>query len=353
MESTDNVNNLSNSAEETSVFTGRMLANYFIGLATILVSLITLGLAYPAMVCWKLKWKASHTYLNGRQLAFDGNAMQLMGKYVLWMFLSLITFGLYYIFSAELKLTEWEIKHTHFSDYISNEENKSIFNGKWYQLFAINFVCRFVTIITLFIGYYWAHCYKERWYCKHKTIDGYELEFDGTGMQYFGKRIVWTLLTIITFGIYSFWLQIKSVKWTVSHTKLSSLIDWNGIDISASGRQLAHSGLMMIIKDDKKMEVIKVIDGKAGIKTEMFYECKNLCEIIIPNGVAEIGDRAFGFCSSLTKVYIPLSVTRIGDMAFDGCGKVKIYCIAEAKPEGWSSTWNHCNYPVVWGYKGD
>ena len=79
MESTDNVNNLSNSAEETSVFTGRMLANYFIGLATILVSLITLGLAYPAMVCWKLKWKASHTYLNGRQLAFDGNAMQLMG----------------------------------------------------------------------------------------------------------------------------------------------------------------------------------------------------------------------------------------------------------------------------------
>lgn len=74
----------------------------------------------------------------------------------------------------------------------------------------------------------------------------------------------------------------------------------------------------------------------------MFYECKYLCEIIIPNGVAEIGDRAFGFCSSLTKVYIPLSVTRIGDMAFDGCGKVKIYCIAEAKPEGWSSTWNHC-----------
>ena len=33
MESTDNVNNLSNSAEETSVFTGGMLANYFIGLA--------------------------------------------------------------------------------------------------------------------------------------------------------------------------------------------------------------------------------------------------------------------------------------------------------------------------------
>ena len=34
MESTDNVNNLSNSAEETSVFTGRMLANYWFGYNT-------------------------------------------------------------------------------------------------------------------------------------------------------------------------------------------------------------------------------------------------------------------------------------------------------------------------------
>lgn len=67
-------------------------------------------------------------------------------------------------------------------------------------------------------GAYWAHCYKERWFCKHKTIDGYELYFDGKAVQYFGKRVLWTFLTGITFGIYSFWLKVNSVKWTVSHT---------------------------------------------------------------------------------------------------------------------------------------
>lgn len=217
----EEINNSTTSAEEISQFDGGMFANFFIGAATLLVSLITLGLAYPAMVCMKLRWEAKHTYLNGRQLTFDGNAAQLMGKYILWLFLSVITFGLYFIFSAKLKLTEWQTKHTHFAGYQYDEEgNQSKFSGKWYQLIGVNYICNFVTVITLFIGYYWAHCYKERWYCKHKTIDGCRLEFDGTGMQYFGKRIIWTLLTLVTFGIYSFWLQIKSVKWTVSHTKL-------------------------------------------------------------------------------------------------------------------------------------
>lgn len=349
----NNTDNLAENIDAKSEFNGGMLANYFIRLATLIVSLITLGLAYPAMVCWKLKWEASHTYLNGQQLTFDGKAMQLMGKYVLWMFLSIITFGLYYIFSAKLKLTEWQTKHTHFANYNYDEDkNESKFNGKWYQLFAVNFVCRFVTIITLFIGYYWAHCYKERWYCKHKTIDGCELTFDGTGMQYFGKRIIWTLLTIVTLGIYSFWLQIKSVKWTISHTNLVEIPN-KVSSIKMNSTKSVRNGVMLIIKDDNRNELIKIIDEKSGIKTEMFYECKSLREVIIPNGITVIGDRAFGFCSSMTKVYIPLSVTKIGDMAFDGCGKVKIYCLADSKPEGWSSTWNHCDYPVVWGYKGD
>ncbi len=220
-------------AQKPSRFTGGMLANYFIGLFTVIVSAITLGLAYPAMICWKLRWKASHTYLNGRQLVFDGRGTQLLGKYILWAFLSIITFGLYYIFSAKLKMTEWETKHTHFANYnYDKNDNKSKFSGKWYQLFGVNFICNFVTVITFTIGYYWAHCYKERWYCKHKTIDGCQLEFNGTGMQYFGKRAIWTLLSVITCGIYTFWLQIKSVKWTVYHTNLLNMpIEYNFMSV--------------------------------------------------------------------------------------------------------------------------
>lgn len=198
-----------------SRFTGGMLANFFIGLLTGLVSIITLGLAYPAMVCFKERWVASHTYINGKQLVFDGKAMQLFGKYIIWLLLSIITLGIYYIVTMRVNLIKWTTKHTH----VAGEEGKeSTFTGHWYQLVGWNIVHGLVTIVTLGLGVYWVHCHGERWICKHTVIDGCGLEFDGKAIEYFGKCILWSLLTVITFGIYSLWLTIKSKKWTVSHT---------------------------------------------------------------------------------------------------------------------------------------
>lgn len=205
-----------------SKFTGGAFANAFIGWISGLVSLITLGLCAPFMICWKEKWVAKHTYINGRQLAFDGNGAQLWGRFMLWVLLSVITLGIYYIICVKVAMEKWRTKHTHFADSAEtkdeNGKSLSYFDGKWYQLLGVNLLTGFVTLITLTFGYYWAHCYKEKWNWKHKTIDGMEIGFDGKAIQYFGKRVLWTLLTIVTIGIYSFWLKVNSVKWTVSHT---------------------------------------------------------------------------------------------------------------------------------------
>ncbi|MDE7329916.1 MAG: DUF898 family protein [Clostridia bacterium] len=201
-----------------SFFTGGAFGNALRRWLAGFVGIITLGFAYPAMYCWICRWEARHTYINGRRLTFDGKAGQLTGNFILWMLLSLITFGIYFMTLGKMKLTAWKIKHTHFEGVEVTEENKSEFTGKWYQLFGVNWLCNFVTVITLSFGQYWAHCYKERWYCKHKIIDGVALSFDGTGVEYFEKRIVWTALTVITLGIYGFWLKVKSLKWTLSHT---------------------------------------------------------------------------------------------------------------------------------------
>lgn len=203
-----------------SRFTGGAFANFFVNWLVTVVSVITLTIARPAMLCWRLRWLAKHTYLNGRRLAFDGKGLQLWGRYLLWMLLSVITLGLYYIFSMSVAIEKWETKHTHFEGSPEGKESK--FDGNSLQLFGVNFVCKLVTVITLSFGSYWAHCYKERWFCKHRTIDGAKLYFDGTASQYFGKRLLWSFLTVITIGIYSFWLFVKSKKWTVSHTKVET-----------------------------------------------------------------------------------------------------------------------------------
>lgn len=211
-----------------SKFTGGAFANFFIGLITGIVSAVTLFLAYPAMVCWKKRWEANHTYLNGRKLRFDGKAIQLMGKYIIWLLLSLVTLGLYYVFCMRVALEKWFTKHTHFAQTPEKVEeqaeaaNLSVFDGSSIGLLGVKLLSYLVTVITLTFGAYWAHCYQERWFCKHTTIDGAKLYFDGKAAQYFGKRVCWYLLTIITCGIYSFWLAVKSKKWTIRHTKVEA-----------------------------------------------------------------------------------------------------------------------------------
>ncbi|MDE5667193.1 MAG: DUF898 domain-containing protein, partial [Clostridia bacterium] len=147
---------------EGSTFTGGAFANAGINILTGFVCLITLGLAYPAMVCWKLRWRCRHTFVSGRQLVFDGKGVQLIGKYLLWLFLSLITLGIYYIVSMKISIAKWQTKHTHFADTVigKDDENLSKFDGHWYQLLGVNWLCNFVTTITLSFGRYWAHCYK-------------------------------------------------------------------------------------------------------------------------------------------------------------------------------------------------
>lgn len=202
-----------------SKFTGGAFGNFFRMLAVYLASLITLGLAYPFMECWYMEWRVQHTYINGKRLTFNGNGGELFVKYIVWWLLSVITLGIYYIVKMRLNLVSWETKYTH----IEGEEDKeSYFDGDWCQLFGVNFISGLVTLITLSLGFFWAYCYKQRWFTKHKHINGIQLTFTGTGRQFFGKCIIWELLSLITFGIYSFWLTVNVMKWGAKHTEFSS-----------------------------------------------------------------------------------------------------------------------------------
>jgi len=70
---------------------------------------------YPFTICWKLKWKAKHSVYDGKRLVFDGNGFELLGKWILWLFLSIITIGIYSAF-VTIKLEKWKASHTHLVD---------------------------------------------------------------------------------------------------------------------------------------------------------------------------------------------------------------------------------------------
>ncbi len=200
-----------------SKFTGGAFANFFINLAAKFVTLITLGILYPFMATWKEKWMAKHTYINGRQLEFDGNGFQFWGRYMLWWLLSVVTLGVYYVVFMSIGVSKWRTKHLHYVD-TPEEQRNSYFDGRWYQLLGVKLLSGLVKIETLFIASLWSVCFKQRWTCSHQVIDGQRLNFDGGGLQLYGRYLLWMFLTIITLGIYSFWFTIGVKKWVISHT---------------------------------------------------------------------------------------------------------------------------------------
>ncbi|QWB95171.1 DUF898 domain-containing protein [Mycoplasmatota bacterium] len=99
--------------ERVSTFTGNTLGYLGVNLLAFLVSTVTFGIAIPFMVCYKEKWIAQHTLIDGYQLDFDGKGSQLIGKWLLWLLLTIVTLSIFALFMP-MKLKKWKITHTHF-----------------------------------------------------------------------------------------------------------------------------------------------------------------------------------------------------------------------------------------------
>ena len=210
-----------------SSYDGGAVSNFLHLLVVILFSPLTLFLAMPALICWYFRWETKHVKINGRQLEFDGKGIQLFGKLVLWVFLTIITIGLYGIFRMPLNLNRWRTSHTHVAGYRTPEGNKgeSKFDGSIFGLWGVYLaraICLPLSFITLgFLGVA-AKRYKYAWFAKHKIYDGQMMQFDGTSGQLWGKTILWFLLTFITIGIYTAWMINNIKKWSYKHTKFNA-----------------------------------------------------------------------------------------------------------------------------------
>lgn len=78
-----------------------------------LVTVCTLGIAYPYALVLKQRWRAKHTYVRGFRLKFTGTGLGLFGNWIKWLFLCVITLG-GYSFWVGPRITQWVVEHTDF-----------------------------------------------------------------------------------------------------------------------------------------------------------------------------------------------------------------------------------------------
>jgi len=80
-----------------------------------LVTLVTIGIAYPWALCMKQRWVAKHTIIDGRRLRFTAGGMNLFGHWLLWWLLLVVTVGIYGIWLGP-RLRRWVVEHTDFQE---------------------------------------------------------------------------------------------------------------------------------------------------------------------------------------------------------------------------------------------
>jgi uncharacterized membrane protein YjgN (DUF898 family) len=76
-----------------------------------LITVCTLGLCYPFALVLRERWRAKHSYIEGRQLAFTGTGWGLFGLWWKWLILIIITLGIYGLWVGP-RVYRWKWEHT-------------------------------------------------------------------------------------------------------------------------------------------------------------------------------------------------------------------------------------------------
>ena len=90
---------------------GNGIALVLVKFGCFLFSLITLWLLKPLAICWKNRFIQKRLIIDGRKMWFNGDGVEIIGRWIVWSLLTLITFGIYALF-RNLRVLRWVNKHT-------------------------------------------------------------------------------------------------------------------------------------------------------------------------------------------------------------------------------------------------
>ena len=79
-----------------------------------LITIFTLGICYPFALVLRQRWRAKHSYIDGRQLIFTGSAWGLFGNWIKWLLLTIVTLGIY-SFWVGPRIQKWIWENTDFA----------------------------------------------------------------------------------------------------------------------------------------------------------------------------------------------------------------------------------------------
>lgn len=78
-----------------------------------LLMVFTCFIGTPWAICYMMKFIVGHAVIDGRRLRFDGTGGSLLGNWIVWLLLTIVTCGIY-SFWVTPKLYKWIVSNIHY-----------------------------------------------------------------------------------------------------------------------------------------------------------------------------------------------------------------------------------------------
>lgn len=96
-------------------FTANAIGYFFMRILFNLLYLLSFVIFVPFIISFKNRYLLKHTVVDGRILKFTGHGANLLGRFLLWSLLSVITLSIYSWF-IPMRFARWINKHTHLKE---------------------------------------------------------------------------------------------------------------------------------------------------------------------------------------------------------------------------------------------
>jgi uncharacterized membrane protein YjgN (DUF898 family) len=181
----------------------------------------------PLALHGAFRYRLSRTSWSGIHLGYRGERGQLAFEFFTGIFLSIITFGIYYSWFIN-RMRTYVLNNCRFGSL------KFGYDGSGTELFIINLKGYFFSFLTLGIYYFWYKKEYLNYFADFTYIEqnGKKFHLKGKirGGSFFALTIINLFLTIFTFGLGIPWVIVRTAKFMINNIEIPAQIDFENIE---------------------------------------------------------------------------------------------------------------------------